>query len=414
MRRSDSISRAARRYSTLVAVTAVAASFLPAATASAASQGPRDIVLVHGMNDGPGAWNSMVDMLKRQGYTDGQIHRFSYDTNYGSRVADVSKDFDAFIQKEVKGKKFDIVAHSLGSVISRYWMTDHAGDAANVVNWISLAGPNHGTMAAYWWGDAAGAFWKKFVWDLEPSSDALRKANNNKQYDWWGETGGGPTRYATFRSGCDEGMGGVPLDSAVMMDKEDFDSTSLGGAINYKVTNTDQDFAGHCPSHPGFPQDSEVQKKVYELLADGGEGGSDYRLKIDKVRMFDETGDGGVKGNADRFGYIRVNSAGGGSANLSNVYWRNDRGDTDDSGHEWLNVPNSGFNRGTWTDCTNGRCGIDVMVVDEDYGSVVDPDDVEVNGSIVWDVRHDGPGRHSKVVEGRYGKAEVFYTVERK
>ncbi|MGW2555080.1 esterase/lipase family protein [Streptomyces sp. NPDC001635] len=404
---------AARRCSVVAAATAITV-YVPPAIASAADQGPRDIVLVHGMNDGAGAWNSMVGMLKQQGYADNQIHLFSYDTKYGSRVADVAKDFDSFIQDELKGKKFDIVAHSLGSVISRYWMADHKNDADNVVNWISLAGPNHGTLAAHHWGDMAGAFWKKFVWDLEPGSAALRKANNGKDYDWWGETGAGSTRFTTFRSGCDTGMAGVPLDEAVMFDKEDFDSTSLGGAINYKVTDTDQDFAGHCPSHPGFPNDSEVQKKVYETLADGGSGGSDYKLKINKVRMFNETADGGLRGNPDRMGYIRVNSGGGESANLSNVYWRNDRGDTDDSGHEWLNVPNSRFNRGEWTTCANGRCGIDVMIVDEDFGSVIDPDDVEVNGSIVWDVRHDGPGQHSKIVRGHYGEAEVFYTVERR
>ncbi|MGI5261440.1 esterase/lipase family protein [Streptomyces angustmyceticus] len=414
MENSHSFQIALRRCSVVLSMFAALIAVLPADHASAVSQGPRDIVLVHGMNDGKGVWKSMVDRLEENGYQNTQIHMFSYDTNYGSRVADVAKDFNTFLQKEVKGKKFDIVAHSLGSVISRYWMADHPQDAAQVTNWVSLAGPNHGTMAAYWWGDAAGAFWKKFVWDMEPGSDALRKANNGKNYDWWGETGNGPTRFTTFRSACDEGLAGVPMDQAVMFDKEDFDSTSLGGAINYKVTNTNQDFAGHCPSHGGFPNDSEVQKKVYEALVDGGEGGSDYRLKIDKVRMFDETGDGGVKGNSDRMGYIRVNSGGGGQANLSNVYWRNDRGDTDDSGHEWLNVPNSGFNRGAWTNCTNGRCGIDVMVVDEDYGSVVDPDDVEVNGSVVWDVRLNGAGQHSKVVQGRYGKAEVFYTVERR
>ncbi|MFG2395179.1 esterase/lipase family protein [Streptomyces lavendulae] len=402
--------RGRRTYSMLAVTAALAISALPGSVARAATAGPRDIVLVHGMNDGPGAWDGMVAMLKANGYSKDQIHLFQYDTDQGSRVAGVAKDFDAFVQREVKGKAFDVVAHSLGSVISRYWMADHQSEAAKVVNWISLAGPNHGTWWAYQGGDLGG-LWKKFVLDLVPGSDALRKANNGQDYNWWGETGKGPTRFTTFRSGCDEGMAGVGLDRAVMFDKEDFDSTSLGGAINYKVTNTDQDFAGHCPSHPGFPGDSEVQKKVYETLVDGGGGGDAYQLKIDKVRMVEESGDGGLKGNSDRMGYIRVNSGGGGESNLSNVYWRNDRGDTDDSGNEWLNVPNSGFNRGTWTTCANGRCGIDVMIVDEDYGSALDPDDVEVNGSIVWDVRHQGTGQHSKIVQGTYGKAEVFYTV---
>lgn len=411
--RNGASSSNARRWSVVlpVAMAAVALPALPPASA-VESQGPRDIVLIHGMNDGPGVFDTMVDMLKHKGYQDNQIHRFSYDTDYGSRVADEAARFDTYVRQETEGRKFDIVAHSLGSVISRYWMASGQKDAARVANWISLAGPNHGTIAAYWWGTAAGAFWKQFVWDITPGSDALRRANNGQDYNWWGETGNGPTRFTTFRSGCDKGLTGVPLDEAVMFDKEDFDSTSLGGAINYKVTDTNQDFDGHCPSHGDFPKDTAVQNKVYETLVDGGEGGHAFKLRIDKVRIFDETADGGVKGNSDRMGYIRVNSGGGGTDNLSNVYWRNDRGDTDDSGHEWLNVPNSGFNRGPWTICANGRCGIDAMIVDEDYGTAVDPDDVEVNGSIVWDVRYNGPGHFSKVVQGRYGKAEVFYTVE--
>ncbi|MFG2395352.1 esterase/lipase family protein [Streptomyces lavendulae] len=408
-----SVLKNSRKYSVLVGACALAIAALPGPPAQASPAGPRDIILVHGMNDGPGAWDSMVEMLKGKGYAEEQIHLFQYDTYQNSRVADVAKSFDTFVQNQVKGKNVDVVAHSLGSIISRYWMSDHQSEASKVVNWISLAGPNHGSWWAYQGGDFGG-LWKNFVYDLVPGSDALRKANNGQDYNWWGETGSGPTRYTTFRSGCDEGAAGVGLDRAIMFDKEDFDSTSLGGAINYKVTNTDQDFVGHCPSHPGFPSDSEVQKKVYETLMDGGGGGDDYQLKIDKVRMVEESGDGGLKGNSDRMGYIRVNSGGGGKGNLSNVYWRNDRGDTDDSGNEWLNVPNSGFNKGAWTTCSNGRCGIDVMIVDEDYGSFADPDDVEVNGSIVWDVRHQGAGQHSKIVQGTYGKAEVFYTVERR
>ncbi|MFJ4682743.1 esterase/lipase family protein [Streptomyces sp. NPDC088789] len=373
--------------------------------------GPRDIVLVHGINDSSSSWNSMVVKLKSSGYTDAQIHRFDYPSNQNSHVKGTAADLGTFIDKNVKSAKFDIVAHSLGSLISRYWMATASGSyrANDVVNWVSLSGPNHGNQAAGWWGDAAGVY-KNFYWDVIPGSDALRTANNGKSYDWKGETGEqSPTQFTTLRSGCDASWFDVPLHVPVQLDKTSLDSTSLGGAINYKVTNTDNTFGGACPSHAGMPGDSAVQQKVVDTLTEEGVGGV-YEMSLDKVEMIEADGDDNT--HDDLFGYVRVTSSGGANGwNLSNVYWRNDYDDTDSSGNRWLNVPNSSFNRGPWTTCGNGRCGIDAMIVDEDGHTYLDPDDVVVNGSFVWDQRHQGPGSGSAVVQGLAGKARVYYTV---
>ncbi|MGW5675851.1 esterase/lipase family protein [Streptomyces sp. NPDC003860] len=390
---------------------AVAAPESPAAAAGPTAAGPRDIVLVHGINDSSSAWNSMVVKLKSTGYTDAQIHRFDYPFDHGSRVQGTAADLGTFIDKNVKSAKFDIVAHSMGSLISRYWMATASGSyrAGDVVKWVSLSGSNHGNQAAGWWGDAAGVY-KNFYWDVIPGSDAQRTANNGDSYNWRGETGEqSPTQFTTLRSGCDDSWFDVPLHVPVQLDKTSLDSTSLGGAINYKVTNTDSTFGGACPTHAGMPGDPAVQQKVVDTLTEEGVGGV-YEMKLESVEMLEANGDDNT--NDDLFGYVRVTSSGGNNGwNLSNVYWRNDYDDTDSSGNRWLNVPNSSFNRGPWTTCGNGRCGIDAMIVDEDGHTYVDPDDVVVNGSYVWDQRHQSAGPGSAVVQGLAGKARVYYNV---
>ncbi|KUF19011.1 hypothetical protein AT728_08395 [Streptomyces silvensis] len=361
------------------------------------------------MNDSSSAWNSMVAKLKSRGYTDAQIHRFDYPTDQGSRVEGTARDLGRFIDKKVRSKEFDIVSHSLGSLISRYWMATANGShrGSDVVNWVSLSGPNHGNQAAGWWGDTAGIY-RNFIWDVKPGSPAVRTANNGDAYNWWGETGeNSQTQFTTLRSACDEDWFNVPLHVPVQVDKTSLDSTSLGGAINYKVTNSDNTFGGVCPSHAGMPSEPAVQNKVIDTLTEEGVGAV-YEMKLDGVEMLQADGD---NGDDELFGYVRVTSSGGWAWNRSNVYWRNDYDDYDDSGNRWLNVPNSGFNRGPWTTCGNGRCGIDAMIVDEDGHTYVDPDDVVVNGSHVWDQRNQSAGTHSAVVQGRFGKARVHYTV---
>ena len=44
--------------------------------------------------------------------------------------------------------KVDIITHSMGGLSSRYYIKN-LGGAANVDDWVSLAGPNHGTTWAY-------------------------------------------------------------------------------------------------------------------------------------------------------------------------------------------------------------------------------------------------------------------------
>ncbi|MFD0345450.1 esterase/lipase family protein [Kitasatospora aburaviensis] len=59
--------------------------------------------------------------------------------------------------------RVDIVAHSLGSLPSR-WYVRFGGGAAKVGHWISLAGPNHGTTVAW-----LCALWDQGCRDMTPA-----------------------------------------------------------------------------------------------------------------------------------------------------------------------------------------------------------------------------------------------------
>ncbi|MFC9431706.1 hypothetical protein [Streptomyces sp. NPDC056987] len=64
-----------------------------------------------------------------------------------------------------------------------------------------------------------------------------------------------------------------------------------------------------------------------------------------------------------------------------------------------------------WVQAPDGILGIDVLLLDYD-GIFAPVDDVDVNGSIVWDSHHDKTGQQTRTVRGTNGEAEVTFTVE--
>ena len=104
----------------------------------------RPILFVHGWNSSAATWDTMVARFKAAGWTDAELHRWSYNTSQSNattaqeiavRVADI---------RALTGvDKVDVIAHSMGSLSSRYFLKNLGGDAV-VDDWISLGGPNHG------------------------------------------------------------------------------------------------------------------------------------------------------------------------------------------------------------------------------------------------------------------------------
>ncbi|MFD9724510.1 esterase/lipase family protein [Streptomyces sp. NPDC059072] len=167
----------------------------------------RPVVFVHGYNADPGVWGSLREDLRADGYADSELFSFGYDTHQSvnevlsARLAAYVED----VRRQTGADKVDVVSHSFGSLVSR-WYVKFGGGGATVDHWVSLAGPNHGTSTAW-----ACALWDQACRDMTPGSYVVKNLGG-------GDETPGAVKYATFWSNCDEVVnpdGSVPLSGAV-------------------------------------------------------------------------------------------------------------------------------------------------------------------------------------------------------
>ncbi|MFD3873879.1 esterase/lipase family protein [Streptomyces sp. NPDC058623] len=220
---------------TLLALCAALLAPLPAhaaaggAQAGAAPAAVRNpVVLVHGYNADPGVWGSLREDLKADGYTDSELFSWGYDTHQSVNEV-LSGRLAAYVdqvRRQTGAARVDIVGHSFGSLVSR-WYVKYGGGGATVGRWISLAGPNRGTSTAW-----ACALWDQACRDMTPGSYVVKNLAA-------GDETPGEVRYATFWSECDEIVNpdsSVPLTGATntpvgCLDHNDLlgdDATSAG------------------------------------------------------------------------------------------------------------------------------------------------------------------------------------------
>ncbi|MFB7864261.1 esterase/lipase family protein [Streptomyces sp. NPDC056069] len=199
-----------RTAAPLLALIAVLAAVLagPASPARArtAAAPHRPVILVHGYNADPGVWGGLDARLRAAGYTDGEIHRWGYDTHQSVNEV-LAGRFAAYVddvRRRTGADTVDIVAHSYGSLPTR-WYLKYGGGTATVAHWISLGGPNHGTSVAW-----ACALWDQACRDMTPGSWVQKRLAE-------GDETPGAVAYTTFWSGCDEVINpddSVPLTGA--------------------------------------------------------------------------------------------------------------------------------------------------------------------------------------------------------
>jgi triacylglycerol lipase len=131
-------------------VAAIALCITGTALAPAASaQDP--ILFVHGYTESASVWNTMVANFEKAGYPKSYLSAYSYNTSQ-SNVVDAEKEVKPRVEtllKNTGATKVDIIAHSMGSLNSRYYIKNLGGDT-KVDDWVSLGGPNHGTDFANW------------------------------------------------------------------------------------------------------------------------------------------------------------------------------------------------------------------------------------------------------------------------
>ena len=211
------------------ALTAATALSLTAAPASAAAHDP--VIFVHGWNGSASNWNDMIGDFKADGYTDAELTAWNYNTAQSNKTTadQLSAVVDDVLAK-TGASKVDIVTHSMGGLNSR-WYLKFNGGTAKVDDWVSLAGPNHGTTSADACFDASCA-------EMRIGSEFLTTLND-------GDETPGTTNYGTWWSTCDGTINPA-------------DSTPVSGARNTQTG---------CISHLGFLTDDGVSQDVRNFVA---------------------------------------------------------------------------------------------------------------------------------------------------
>lgn len=104
----------------------------------------RVVVCVHGYL----AAGSVFDPLRDRIETELGIRTLDFEYSFRDDFEKVALDFAHFINENTRvGTEIDIVAHSLGGIVARWWLQE-LGGAASTRSLITLATPHAGTQAA--------------------------------------------------------------------------------------------------------------------------------------------------------------------------------------------------------------------------------------------------------------------------
>lgn len=208
-------------------VVAGIAALAPAATATAVEP----ILFVHGWNSSGSIWNTMIGRFQADGWTAAQTNNWSYNTAQSNvtTAGQVNTKVDQ-IRAATGAAKVDIISHSMGGLNTRYYLKN-LGGAAEVDEWVSLGGPNHGTQTAY------ACFWNTSCFEMQPGSSFLTNLNA-------GDETPGAVNYGTWWSPCDEI---INPDSSVL----------LSGASNTQTA---------CMGHSALYSDLTVYNQVRNFV----------------------------------------------------------------------------------------------------------------------------------------------------
>jgi triacylglycerol lipase len=219
-----------RRLTAFVSVIAVCVTGAAFAPAGAMALDP--ILFVHGWSGSASNWSTMIGRFEADGYPKSYLRAYSYNTSQSNKTdaETVVKSEVEKLKKETGAEKVDIVAHSMGSLNSRWYIKFVAGGEANVDDWVSLGGPNHGTSSA-------NACFSTSCVEMRVGSTFLSELNA-------GDETPGTVNYGTWWSPCDEFIN--PDESVI-----------LSGATNTKTA---------CITHLALLSDETVYKGVREFV----------------------------------------------------------------------------------------------------------------------------------------------------
>lgn len=135
---------------------------------------PRPILLVHGVIHNASAFIPLKRRMEREGWHN--VFSINYPTRHGSltkMVEALEKRVDEIL-RVTKSSQIDIIAHSLGGVISRYFMSVGAG-RGKIRHLVTLGTPHQGTpLSMFIGGGILGAGLRT---DLRSGSYMIRLLN---------------------------------------------------------------------------------------------------------------------------------------------------------------------------------------------------------------------------------------------
>jgi triacylglycerol lipase len=221
-----------RRFilSALVGLFAALAIFMPTGEQTTADH-VDPILFVHGYTSNASTWNTVISRFQADGWESNRLFAYTFSsTQSNATVAQAVAQRVNEIKAATGAAKVDIITHSMGGLSSRYYIKN-LGGAANVDEWVSLAGPNHGTTWAY------GCFFFSPCNRMIPGSGFLNALNA-------GDETPGTVRYGTWWSSCDE-----------LINPDT--STILSGATNTNVG---------CLSHSGVKDSAAVYAQFRDFV----------------------------------------------------------------------------------------------------------------------------------------------------
>lgn len=129
----------------------------------------RTVVLVHGYMANPSTLLAVEAALRLAGCK--QVLAYGYRSGEGVEAA--ARGLRAFLRRNVRGGRIDLVCHSLGGLVARTYLQE-LGGARRVDRCVTLGTPHHGTYNAYWLASRVGR-------ELRPDSELLERLARTRE-----------------------------------------------------------------------------------------------------------------------------------------------------------------------------------------------------------------------------------------
>ena len=132
------------------------------------------VLLIHGIKDDARKMEPMARYLRAQGW---EAKTMSFRPSWGQKGLDVlAGQVAKFVDENyAPGEKIDLVAFSMGGLVTRYYL-QRLGGLARVQRYVTLSTPHHGTLLAYLIPNAGCRqmrFGSVFLRDLASDADRL-------------------------------------------------------------------------------------------------------------------------------------------------------------------------------------------------------------------------------------------------